>query len=261
MNRLVAVLPWLLVFIVLNLYANLVPRIVGFAIPVWLTYVLGFFVLVYLLCRYGLGINRAQMIGLGRPPGWLRYLTVGFAIGFGIWTLKNLLWAGMGKFELVGWRDWGFSLPLLGQALVGMFFASAINDVMIRGYGLAFCRRFNVMAWYLLITCVLYALDDSWNEGFDPGNLMFSVVLGLALAYTVLKTGTLWMSIGIHWGSNMCFRVMSGFDGQGIVRLEHVTEGARFEYVGLAVTALMFPVVVLVLRWLLGRGPRVPLES
>jgi hypothetical protein len=254
MNRLIAALPWLLVFILLDLYANWVPRLVGFAIPVWLTYVLGFFVLVYLLCRFGLGITSVQALGLGRPPGWLRHLAVGFAIGFGIWALKNLVYAGMGKFELIGWRDWGFALPLLGQALIGMFLASAINDLMIRGYGLAFCRRFNLMAWYLLITCVVYALDDSWNESIDPGNLAFSAILGLSLAYTVLRTGTIWMSIGIHWGGNMCFRIMAGFDGHGIARLQHVVDGARFEYAGLAVTALMFPLVVLVLRWLPGRS-------
>lgn len=254
MNRLAAVLLWLLVFILLDLYANVVPHLVGFAIPVWLAYVLGFFVLVYVLSRFVLGITRAESLGLGRPSGWLLYLGVGFAIGFGIWALKNLLYVGMGKFEVVGWRDWDFALPLLGQALVGMFLASAINDLMIRGYGLAFCRRFNLMSWYLLITCVVYALDDSWNEGLDLGNLMFSAVLGLSLAYTVLKTGAIWMSIGIHWGGNMCFRIMAGFDGDGIIRLANVVQGARFEYAGLAVTALMFPLVVLVLRWMVGRG-------
>jgi membrane protease YdiL (CAAX protease family) len=154
----------------------------------------------------------------------------------------------MGKFELVGWRDLDFALPLLGQALVGMFLASAVNDLMIRGYGLAFCRRFHLMAWYIVLTSVIYALDDSWNEGIQFNNLAFSLILGASLGYTVLKTGAIWMSVGIHWGGNVCFRVMSGFDGNGIVRVEHVVEGARFEYASMAVTALMFPVVVLAVR-------------
>ena len=78
--------------------------------------------------------------------------------------------------------------------------------------------------------------------------LMFSVVLGASLAYTVLKTGMVWMSIAIHWGGNVCYRLMAGFDGNGVVRLDHVVDGARFEYAALAVTALMFPLVVWLLR-------------
>ena len=66
------------------------------------------------------------------------------------------------------------------------------------------------------------------------------------------------MSIGIHGGGNMCYRFMAGFDGQGVLRLEHVIEGARFEYAGLVVTALMFPLVVLVLRWFVDRKSLLP---
>lgn len=260
MRRFFATMAWLCGFMLLDLYVNIVPRWVGFAIPVWLTYVAGFFLLVFLICRLGLGIRHQSDVGLGRLPGWWRDLVIGFAIGFGIWALKNAVFAAMGKFELVGWRDPDFALPLLGQALIGMFLASAINDLMIRGYGLAFCRRFHLMAWYVILTSAVYALDDSWNEGVQLDNLAFSLILGVSLAYTVLKTGAIWMSIGIHWGGNVCYRVMFGFDGQGIARLEHVIEGARFEYASMVVTAAMFPVVVLVLRWR-GRKRAAPLPD
>ena len=243
-----AVAGWLAGFVLLDLYVNLVPRWAGYAIPVWLAYVAGFFLLLFLLCRYALGIRRAGDVGLARDRGWVRQLALGFAVGFGIWALKNLVFLAMGKFELVGWRDAAYALPLLGQALVGMFLASTVNDLMIRGYGLAFFRRFGWMGAYVLATSLVYTLVDAWNEGIEFGNLAFSLVLGVSLAYTVVKTGAVWMSIGIHWGGNVCFRVMSGFDGNGIARLDHVVAGARFEYAAIAVTALMFPLLVLLLR-------------
>lgn len=247
MSRPLAIIGWCIGFAVLDLYANLVPRLVGMAIPIWLAYVAGFFVLVFLVCRYGLRLTHVATLGLARPAGWTRWLWAGFAIGFGIWAVKNLVFLAMGKFELAGWNSLAFALPLLGKAMFAMFFASAMNDLMIRGYGLAFCRRFGLMRWYVPLTVVVYALDDSWNEGLDLENLAFSAILGLSLAWTVLRTGTLWMSIGIHWGGNVCYRFMSGFDGQGVPRLQHVIDDARFEYAGLAVTALMLPVVWLVL--------------
>ena len=246
--RYAAIAAWLAGFLLLDLYANLVPRWVGFEIPAWLGYVAGFFVLAFVVCRFALGLRTADAVGLGRHRGWGRQLALGFLVGFGTWAVKNLMFAAMGKFELVGWRDAAFALPLLGQALLGMFLASAINDLMVRGYGLAFCRRFGWMGGYVLLTSVVYALDDAWNEGIQLDNLVFSLVLGASLAYTVVRTGAIWMSIGIHWGGNVCFRVMSGFDGTGIARLEHVVDGARFDHAGLLVTALMFPLLVLLLR-------------
>ena len=248
MTRPLAILAWLLGFVAFDLYVNLVPRLVGVAVPVWLAYVAGFFVLVFFVCRYGLGLADTAALGVNRPSGWSRWLGVGFAIGFGIWALKNLVFLAMGKFDVVGWRDAAFALPLLAKALFAMFLASAINDLMIRGYGLAFCRQFGLMRWYVPLTVLVYALDDSWNEGIDPGNLLFSAILGLSLAWSVLRTGTLWMSIGIHWGGNVCYRLMSGFDGQGVPRLAHVIEGARFDYAAIAVTALTFPMVLLAVR-------------
>jgi len=258
MTRPLAILAWLLGFVALDLYVNLVPRLVGVAVPVWLAYVAGFFVLVFLVCRYGLGLTATAQLGVGRQAGWSRALGMGFAIGFGIWALKNLVFLAMGKFDVVGWRDAAFALPLLAKALFAMFLASAINDLMIRGYGLAFCRRLALMRWYVPLTVLVYALDDSWNEGIDAGNLLFSAILGLSLAWSVLRTGALWMSIGIHWGGNVCYRLMAGFDGEGVPRLEHVVDGARFEYAAMAVTALMFPLVMLAVRH---TGPREPVAA
>lgn len=247
MTRAWSLLAWLSGFMLLDLYVNGVPRLVGVAVPVWLAYVAGFFLLMFLLSRFGLGLTRAEL-GLHRPASWMRWMWIGFGIGLGVWALKYAVYFAMGKFEIAGWRDAAFALPMLAQAMLGMFFASAINDVMTRGYGLAFCRRFDLLRWYMPLTAVVYALDDAWNAGLDPANLLFSLVLGTCLAWTVLRTGTLWMSIGIHWGGNMAYRFMSGFDGQGVPRLEQVIDGARFDYVGIAITALLFPLAALVLR-------------
>jgi hypothetical protein len=251
MNRAWTVFAWAFGFLLLDLYVNLVPRWVGLAVPVWLAWVAGFFVLAFVVCRYGLGLSAASL-GLHRPRGWLRLLAVGFGVGLGVWMLKYAVYLAMDKFELAGWRDAGDVLPMLAQALLAMFFASAINDILIRGYGLACCRRFGLLRWYVPLTALVYALDDAWNAGLDPANLVFSLVLGACLAWTVLRTGTLWMSIGIHWGGNMAFRCLAGFDGNGVPLLSNVREGAAFDYAGIAITALILPCAALA-AWLAGR--------
>ena len=248
MKRLTSLLPWLVVFILLDLYANLVPRLVGFDLLPWLCYALGFFVLVHLLGRYALGVSGLAGLGMSLHRGWWKNLGVGFAIGFGVWLAKNLVLLAMGKFELAGWMEASYIGGLIAQSLLGMLLASAINDLMIRGYWFAWFRRERLLPLFMFVATLLYVLDDAWNEGLDPGNMVFSAILGVALAYTVLKTGSIWMSIGIHWGGNVMFRMMSGFDGQGVVRLQHVVEGPRYQAAALVATMLLLPLAWLATR-------------
>jgi hypothetical protein len=141
-----------------------------------------------------------------------------------------------------------YILPMLAQALLAMFFASAVNDLLVRGYWLALLKKEGLMKWYIAITTILYTLDDCWNEGITGINLAFSAMLGISLSYTVRKTGSLWMCMGIHWGSNMMYRVMYGLNGQGIWKLENVQEHVRFDFLSLLITALLFPLIFLLLN-------------
>jgi membrane protease YdiL (CAAX protease family) len=169
--------------------------------------------------------------------------------------LKNIVFFAMGKFRVEGWMDGAFIASLMAQAAVAMLLASAINDLMIRGYWFAWCTRAGRLRWFVGVATVLYVLDDGWNAGFAPLDLAFSTVLGIALAWTVLKTGRIWMSIGIHWGGNLVYRAMSGFDGRGVVRLADVQQGTRYEVVAVLVTALLIPAAWWLLR---ERRPALP---
>lgn len=239
---------WITGFLLLDLYFNLIPKLITLDVLPWLVYAIGFFIVAHLFARYVLKLNGLAAFGLQWQSGWFKLLLLGFIVGLGTWGLKYLIFYQMGKFEVIGTMDGGYIAGMLAQAMLGMLLVSAINDVLIRGYWLPYFRKNNLMPFYILVTTILYALDDSWNEGITVVNLVFSAVLGISLAYTVVKTGTIWMAIGIHWGSNMMFRAMAGFNGQGIWQLEQVKDGAVYEWVSILVTALLFPVVYLLLK-------------
>ncbi len=243
-----APLIWMLGFISLNLYVNVLPKLFPFQTLDWFLYWLGFFLLAYLLARYVLQLQGLQSYGLSHHKGWSWNLGLGFLLGFSIWALKYGLFYGLGKFGVAGVMDSTFILALLAQALLAMGFASALNDVMIRGYWLACFRQQPLGKGYLCLVTLLYVLDDGWNEGLDGINIVFSSLVGLALAYTVIKTKSIWMSIGIHWGSNLTYRLLYGFTGQGIWKLEQVKENSQYEYISLLVTALLLPLVYLLLK-------------
>jgi len=248
MKKKSALLPWLIGFIILNLYANGIPKLVQLDTLTWPAYAAGFFILAYLLGRFLLGFKGLSGYGLPLQKTWLRDVGMGFALGATVWGIKYLAFYGLGKFDVVGVMEPGFIVGMLTQALVVMLVASAINDMVIRGYWFAYLQEKNRLQWFVLLTTVLYALDDVWNEGFGWQNMVFSALIGLALAYTVLKTQAIWMAVGIHWGGNMLYRIMAGFDGQGIWKLTNETDGPLYEYVGLCCTALLLPIVYGILR-------------
>ena len=64
MGRIPHLLAWLSAFVLLDLYANLAPRWFGYAIPAWLAYVAGFFLLAFLVCRHGLWLLHVGVVVL-----------------------------------------------------------------------------------------------------------------------------------------------------------------------------------------------------
>jgi len=239
---------WLIGFLLLNLYVNGLPILFRLDVLPWIGWAVMFFVVAHLVAKFLLRVDGLSGLGLSLKNGWVKWTLLGFILGFGIWALKYWVFYQIGKFEVEGTMGSGYIVPMLAQAMLGMLLASAINDVMIRGYWLAYCKKTDLMKWYLLIVTILYAFDDFWIEGIDLTNLLFSAVLGISLAYTVVKTGTIWMAIGIHWGGNMMYRTMFGFDGQGVWHLDNVKEGLTYELISIFITALLFPVLYLLLR-------------
>ena len=240
---------WIISFLLLNLYVNLSPRFLPpDQVQLWAAYWLGFFVLVFLLARYVLGLEGIRDFGLRFHRRWLRNLGLGLLVGIGIYALKYGLFYGFGKFEVSGVMSASYIFNLLLLALLAMLFSSLLNDIMIRGYTLALCSKTSLMRWYVPAATLLYVLDDLWNEGPSFINILFSALLGLAFAWTVYKTGSIWMSFGLHWGGNLTYRLMYGFDGQGIFKLENAVEHPAYDYLSLALTAGMFGLMYWVLR-------------
>lgn len=258
MKKHLQLLKWILGFIFLNVFANGVPFWINnypetiFAQlfiqqPLyWIGFWLSFFLLAFLIARFFLKVQGLRSMGLKSQNKWVKDLVVGFSCGFIIWAIKNLLFFGMGKFDLTGLIDPSAIPGLLALAFLISFFPAAINDLLLRGYFLAWFRRYNLMAYFVLVTSLLYAFDDFWNESLSVTNFIFSLLLGIALAITVVRTGAIWMSIGIHTGSNFLYRMMNGLDGQGIFILENFNENVVYEYINIIVVIFLIPLALLI---------------
>ncbi|WP_169507552.1 CPBP family intramembrane glutamic endopeptidase [Paenibacillus harenae] len=200
-------------FLIIDLYFNLIPHFIPLGTVPWLLYAAFFFVLARHVARLT-GLNGIRDLGMKAHYGWKRNLRIGFVYGTVIWaTMYMLLWI-FGNIRVTGVKVAPESVIFLIEALAGMFLGSLINDLIVRGYVFAHLKDKIPSLLLLLLSAMIYAVDDVWLAGFNVQNTVFSMILGLSLGYTLLKTGSIWMSTGIHWGQNVMYGFVYGIPGR-----------------------------------------------
>lgn len=173
--------------------------------------------------------------------GWGRNLALGFAAGFAFKGLAyGVEWA-LGGFRFEGFIDFAPLAVLLAQALFGMFLSSAMDDVLIRGYVFRHLSPLLSSRALIFVTTVLYILNHAIYAQMTLLNCALWAALGLAFALALARTGSLWLSIGLHWGGNVMYRVRSGFDPQqgGMVRLTELPQPEWFGWLSVGAMVLM----------------------
>ncbi len=105
-------------------------------------------------------------------------------------------------------------LELVVIAGVGIFVQAGAEELFFRGYLTQAVRRFTSQpAVFLLIPAMLFAAPHLTNlTQFDssPYVLLPYLIDGLAFGWVAYRTGSLWMSLGIHWSNNLSNVVLVG---------------------------------------------------
>ncbi|MCP8970684.1 CPBP family intramembrane glutamic endopeptidase [Ectobacillus ponti] len=238
-------------FVVLDLYLNLVIKAAGLSTFVWVGCALLFFVLAHFVSRLT-GLQGLPALGYRLHLRWSRRLGAGFLTGFIAWGILYAAEGLLGKFTFAGWMSPAHNAMLMLEAGVGLFLGSTITDAIVTGYVFAHLRGRIPDGLVLLAANLMYVLDDSWHEGFGLHNLIFSVLLGLSLGYAFLKTNSIWMTSGIHWGLNFMYALVYGIPGReaagGLFIKEAGKNGFIFEVLPLVVPTIMFAAVCLLLK-------------
>ncbi|CAM4413008.1 CPBP family intramembrane metalloprotease [Paenibacillus alkaliterrae] len=200
-------------FLILDLYFNLIPHLLPSGTVFWLLYACFFFVLAQHVSKLT-GLRGLADLGIKAHFGWKRNLRIGFIYGAGIWAVMYALLGVFGDFQVIGFKKPPEAVIFLIEAFAGIFLISLINDLIVRGFVFAHLKGKIPSVALLLLSAVIYALDDVWLAGFSIQNTVFSVILGLSLGYVLLKSGSIWMNTGIHWGLNMMYSFVYGIPGR-----------------------------------------------
>jgi membrane protease YdiL (CAAX protease family) len=169
---------------------------------------------------------------------------------------------GYGSVSWGGMNPAGLVSILLPMLLAG-FLLAAWEEFVLRGYLLRqLSLGLNPIA-AVAITGVLFGLMHSGNPGANWQGLVYTAVGGILMGWLVLRSGSLWLLIGYHFGwnataSGLFGLELSGFEEEGSI-FNSTLRGADWLTGGsygfeASLPAVVFEVLVLsVALWLVKR--------
>ncbi len=166
----------------------------------------------------GILVDGLPMRSLGFPRGRI-LLDVLLGTGAGI----GLVLAPWGILIALGAIDvrpapvaWGPLLPTLIASAAFFVLVAATEEILMRGHPwLALSDAFR--AWpATIITALVFAALHVGNPGVTPWGLVNITLAGVWLGQARMRSGALWLPIGLHFGWNLCLGTIIGLPVSGM---------------------------------------------
>jgi len=174
---------------------------------------------VYLARRF---LDKRPFAGLGLKldSRTLPDLLAGIGIAAGIMALVFGLHLALGWLTVEGfaWEREDLPSVLGGMALMFVIFALTgwNEELLSRGYHLQTLVSGTNLLWGVVISSVIFSVLHLSNPGALWNSAAGIFLAGLFLAYAYLRTGQLWLSIGLHLGWNFFEGPVFGFPVSGL---------------------------------------------
>lgn len=191
-------------------------------------------------------------IGLNWHATAGRNLGLGFLIGLGAALLVTILPFLLRVAEFVPTTGAPFNPASLAFVSILLVFGAIGEEILFRGYGFQILAGTFGRYQTLLPVSVLFAAAHVNNANSSPLALLNTFLWGVALGFAFLKSGDLWLPIGIHFGWNVTLPLvgveLSGFT-MGLTgyslhwKTSDLWSGGTYGPEGGLVTLLVLPVV------------------
>lgn len=173
-------------------------------------------------------VDKESLTSLGLHFNKLALLDViiGVVIGALIMTgmYFTLLYAGLIKFESFSWwmenvgPDLNFSTAGI-SIMLGMILQFTIvawwEEITFRGIFLQNISKGLGLTWGVILSTIIFALIHLGNPGATVLSTALIMIVTLQLVYAYLKSGQLWLPIGLHLGWNFFQASIFGFSSSG----------------------------------------------
>lgn len=138
-------------------------------------------------------------LGLRRQPGWRGQLALGAGLGTLLVGLVLILALATGSVRLTGFLTGGLGPSRLLMIALEYLFVATSEEALFRAFLSKLLPKALPRAWMVLITTLLFTAAHLRSAGPNPLLLAFLFLFGLLLMLPYLRTGALWLSIGLHW--------------------------------------------------------------
>jgi uncharacterized protein len=141
-------------------------------------------------------------IGLAWTSASRRNLSLGLlgGVGAALVVIVLPLLLRMSDFERV--PDERMRWPSLVFVSVLLLFGAVGEEMLFRGYGFQVLVRGIGSFATILPVAVLFGLAHSMNLNFGPLALFNTILWGVVLGFAYVRSGDLWLPIGLHFGWN-----------------------------------------------------------
>ncbi len=168
-----------------------------------------------------LGINLNRRAGIDTLMG----ITIGFVLMLAVYGIEYSL--GWLKFESFAWQT--DSQTVIISQMLGYFAAYILTawheELVYRGYVLQTLASGLNLVWGILISSVYFGIEHLSNPNSTWMAAAGIFFIALFFTYGYVRTGQLWLPIGLHIGWNFFQSAVFGFPVSGLDRpgLLHIT--------------------------------------
>jgi len=191
-----------------------------------------------------LGVNGLAAFGLGFEPNWWKYYVAGVVSGTAVLAVLERIGIYFRIREVSGFH---FNAANLIRHFLWILFANfpaaTAEDLLTRGYPFFFMQEQPLIV-FVTVSTLLYVFNHIIRLVTKPVTDWFYLpFIGVTLAYTLARTGSLWLVIGLHQAINVTFYMM-----QQMMEVKTTTNRRRRITYGIVAELIFLLIVVLILR-------------
>lgn len=144
-----------------------------------------------------------------RVPLWL---LAGLLLAFAAKAAAVFIGSRIGVYTIDGAVNAeGALLPVLALAAVSTFVPSIAEDILTRGFWWRVPGTALRGATFIAASSLIYVLNHIYRLGDGPTEWLMLFCFGIAYAAALVRTGSLWAAVGVHWGWNLANALLGQF--------------------------------------------------